>query len=63
VPRDDALALADALGGLLDDPARAAALAAAAHEVVGARWGARRMVTELETFYAERLALRGRSAA
>jgi glycosyltransferase involved in cell wall biosynthesis len=63
VARDDALALADAIGSLLDDPGRAAVLGAAAHEVVRNRWGARRMVTELETFYAQRLAARGRRAA
>ena len=63
VPPDDAMALGDAIAGLLDDPSRAAALATAAHDVVCARWGARRMVTELEQFYAERLAARGRRAA
>jgi glycosyltransferase involved in cell wall biosynthesis len=63
VPGDDALALADAVGALLDDPARAAALGAAAHDHVSARWNARAMVGELEAFYDRRLAAHGRRAA
>jgi glycosyltransferase involved in cell wall biosynthesis len=63
VPPDDAMALGDAIGSLLDDPSRAAAFAGAAHDVVSSRWGAQRMVTDLEQFYAERLAARGRRAA
>jgi glycosyltransferase involved in cell wall biosynthesis len=63
VPGDDALALADAVGALLDDPARAAALAAAGRDHVSARWDARAMVGELEAFYDRRLAAHGRRAA
>jgi glycosyltransferase involved in cell wall biosynthesis len=63
VPADDALALADAIGGLLDDAARASALAAAARDFVTARFGAPAMVAELETFYEQRLAAHGRRAA
>ena len=60
VPPDDAAALADAVGGLLDDAPRAAALAAVARDFVAARWDARAMVAELETFYDRRLAAHGR---
>jgi glycosyltransferase involved in cell wall biosynthesis len=63
VPRDDAMALADAVGELLDDPARATRLGATAREFVASRWGARAMVAELETFYDRRLAAHGRRAA
>jgi glycosyltransferase involved in cell wall biosynthesis len=63
VPSADAFALADALAALLDDPARATALASAAHEVVAARWEARAMVAQLEAFYDRRLAALGRRAA
>jgi glycosyltransferase involved in cell wall biosynthesis len=63
VPPDDALALADAIADVLDRPERAAALGAAAREAVAARWGARTMVAQLESFYAERLAAHGRRAA
>jgi glycosyltransferase involved in cell wall biosynthesis len=63
VPNDDAIALGDAIAGLLDDPARATALGSAAREQVSARWGARAKVAELETFYDQRLAAHGRRAA
>jgi L-malate glycosyltransferase len=63
VPPDDALALADAVGALLDDGPRAAALATAARDVVTARFGARAMVAALESFYEQRLAAHGRRAA
>jgi len=63
VPSDDALALADAVAGLLDEPARATALGAAAREHVTTRWDARAMVGELEAFYDRRLAAHGRRAA
>ena len=63
VPSDDAFALADAVGTLLDDHTRAAALGAAARAFVAARWGARAMVAELEAFYDRRLAAHGRRAA
>ena len=63
VPSDDAIALADALAALLDDAPRAHGLAAAAHQLVTARWGARAMVASLEQFYEERLAAHGRRAA
>jgi glycosyltransferase involved in cell wall biosynthesis len=63
VPSDDAIALADAVGTLLDDPPRAVALGSAARGVVTARWGARSMVAALEAFYDRRLAAHGRRAA
>ncbi len=63
VPSDDAFALGDAIAGLLDDGARAGALARAAREHVAARWGARAKVAELEAFYDRRLAAHGRRAA
>jgi glycosyltransferase involved in cell wall biosynthesis len=63
VPSADAFALADAVAALLDDPARATALGAAAHDHVAERWGARAMVAQLEDFYDRRLAAHGRRAA
>jgi glycosyltransferase involved in cell wall biosynthesis len=63
VPSEDAIALADGVGELLDDPARATRLGATARDFVAARWGARAMVAELETFYDRRLAAHGRRAA
>lgn len=63
VRSDDAMALADGVSGLLDDPDRAAALGAAARAFVTERWGARAMVAELEAFYQRRLAAHGRRAA
>jgi glycosyltransferase involved in cell wall biosynthesis len=63
VPSDDAIALGDAIGALLDEPARATALGGAAREQVSARWGARAKVAELESFYDQRLAAHGRRAA
>ncbi len=63
VPSDDAIGLGDAIGALLDQPERAAALGRAARDQVAARWGARTRVAELEAFYDRRLAAHGRRAA
>jgi glycosyltransferase involved in cell wall biosynthesis len=63
IPPADPAAIADAIAGLLRDPARAAGLGAAAREFVTKRFGARARVAELEQLYQERLALRGRRAA
>ena len=63
VPSDDAIGLADAVAELLDDGERAAALGTSAREFVAAHWGARPMVAQLEAFYDQRLAAKGRRAA
>jgi glycosyltransferase involved in cell wall biosynthesis len=63
VPPGDVRALARAIGRLLDEPGRAAALGAAARRTVEARFDARSMVARLERLYAERLAALGRGMA
>ena len=63
VAPEDPDALADEVSMLLENPARAAALAAAGHDFVTSRYGARAMVAQLERFYEERLAARQRRAA
>jgi len=62
VPPDDPAGLAAAIASMLDEPERAARFAEAAQAVVVARWGARTMVSRLETFYDERLAAHRRAA-
>jgi glycosyltransferase involved in cell wall biosynthesis len=52
VPADEPVAMAGAMGHLLDDPALAARLGAAARQTVEARYGARSMVRRLEAVYA-----------
>ena len=51
VPPGDAAALAEAVGRLIDDPARAAALGRAARETVERRFSLRRMVDDTERLY------------
>jgi glycosyltransferase involved in cell wall biosynthesis len=51
VPADEPSAMAAAIGRLLDDPALAARLGAAARHTVGERYGARIMVRRLEAVY------------
>ncbi len=51
VPPDDAAALASAIGGLTDDPARALALGRAARAVVRQRYSFDRMVGSFEDLY------------
>jgi glycosyltransferase involved in cell wall biosynthesis len=63
VPPGDVRALARAIGRLLDEPGRAAALGAAARRAVEARFDARAMVVRLERLYTERLAALGRGMA
>jgi glycosyltransferase involved in cell wall biosynthesis len=57
VPAGDARALADAVGGLLDDPARAARLGAAARAHVLDAFGAAATAARLRAVLRERLAL------
>ncbi len=63
VPPGDVRALARAIGRLLDEPGRAAALGAAARRAVETRFDARTMVARLERLYTERLAALGRGMA
>jgi glycosyltransferase involved in cell wall biosynthesis len=58
----DAAAIADAIRQILAEPATAEARARDARAFVGDRWGARRMVGELEAFYEERMAVHRRAA-
>jgi glycosyltransferase involved in cell wall biosynthesis len=51
VPPEDAAALAEAVGRLIDDPARAAALGGAARETVERRFSLQRMVDDTERLY------------
>jgi glycosyltransferase involved in cell wall biosynthesis len=55
VPPDDALALAAALGRLLDDPAMAAALGRAARVTIEQRFSLAAMVAATERLYIELL--------
>jgi len=52
VPADDVDAMATAIRRVLDDPARAVELGAAARQAVEERFGARSMVRRLEAVYA-----------
>jgi glycosyltransferase involved in cell wall biosynthesis len=62
VPSDDPVALARAVGEVLDEPASAAMGATTAQAFVTTRWGAGAMVGELESFYEARLAVHRRAA-
>ena len=55
VPSGDAHALAEALRVLLDQPDMARRLGEAAHQSIGARFGASYMVRAIETLYEETL--------
>jgi glycosyltransferase involved in cell wall biosynthesis len=55
VPPDDPRALAEALGGLVSAPARAAALGAAARDDVARRYSFERMVRAFEDLYLTQL--------
>jgi len=59
VPPGDPRTLAQAIGALLQDPARAARLAHEAREMVTQRFGIQARVAELEELYLARLAARG----
>jgi len=63
VPPGDPRTLAQAIGALLQDPARAARLAHEAREMVTQRFGIQARVAELEQLYLARLAARGWRAA
>jgi glycosyltransferase involved in cell wall biosynthesis len=59
VPVGDSAAVARAILGLLDDPARAARLGAAARTSAVARFGSRRLVGDIDALYRRLLAERG----